>query len=170
MIVSIDGHTPDVSKAAFVAENATVCGNVVVGEDSSIWFGAVLRAESEPLRIGARTNIQDNVTVHIDNGFPVTIGNEVTVGHNAVVHGCTVEDGVLVGMGSTILNGAVIGEGSVVAAGALVLEGAVVPPRSLVAGVPAKVKKTFTEEEVADRIAYYTPLYVSEAKHYAAAR
>lgn len=170
MIVSIDGHTPDVSKAAFVAENATVCGNVVAGEDSSIWFGAVLRAEGEPLRIGARTNIQDNVTVHIDNGFPVTIGNEVTVGHNAVVHGCTVEDGVLVGMGSTILNGAVIGEGSVVAAGALVLEGAVVPPRSLVAGVPAKVKKTFTEEEVADRIAHYTPLYVSEAKHYAAAR
>ena len=90
MIVSIDGHTPDVSKAAFVAENATVCGNVVAGEDSSIWFGAVLRAEGEPLRIGARTNIQDNVTVHIDNGFPVTIGNEVTVGHNAVVHGCTV--------------------------------------------------------------------------------
>lgn len=170
MIVSIDGCTPDVSKAAFVAENATVCGNVVAGEDSSIWFGAVLRAESEPLRIGARTNIQDNVTVHIDNGFPVTIGNEVTVGHNAVVHGCTVEDGVLIGMGSTVLNGAVIGEGSVVAAGALVLEGAVVPPRSLVAGVPAKVKKTFTEEEVADRIAYYTPLYVSEAKHYAAAR
>lgn len=161
MIVSIDGHTPDVSKAAFVAENATVCGNVVAGEDSSIWFGAVLRAEGEPLRIGARTNIQDNVTVHIDNGFPVTIGNEVTVGHNAVVHGCTVKDGVLIGMGSTILNGAVIGEGSVVAAGALVLEGAVVPPRSLVAGVPAKVKKTFTEEEVADRIAYYTPLYVS---------
>ena len=170
MIVSIDGHTPDVSKAAFVAENATVCGNVVAGEDSSIWFGAVLRAEGEPLRIGARTNIQDNVTVHIDNGFPVTIGNEVTVGHNAVVHGCTVEDGVLVGMGSTVLNGAVIGEGSVVAAGALVLEGAVVPPNSLVAGVPAKVKKTFTPEEVEERISYYTPMYVNEAKQYAAAR
>ena len=168
MIVPIEGHAPDISKAAFVAENATVCGNVVVGEDSSIWFGAVLRAEGEPMRIGKRTNIQDNVTVHIDNGFPVTIGNEVTVGHNAVVHGCTVENGVLIGMGSTILNGAVIGEGSVVAAGALVLEGAVVPPNSLVAGVPAKVKKTFTAEEVAERIAYYTPLYVDEAKQYAA--
>lgn len=143
MIIPIEGHTPDVSQAAFVAENATVCGDVVLGKDSSVWFGAVMRAESEPMRIGTRTNIQDNVTVHIDNGFPVTIGNDVTVGHNAVVHGCTVEDGVLIGMGSTVLNGAVIGKGSVVAAGALVLEGAVVPPNSLVAGVPAKVKKTF---------------------------
>ena len=169
MIISIDGHTPEVSQAAFIAENATVCGDVVLGKDSSVWFGAVMRAESEPMRIGARTNIQDNVTVHIDNGYPVTIGNDVTVGHNAVVHGCTVEDGVLIGMGSTVLNGAVIGEGSVVAAGALVLEGAVVPPNSLVAGVPAKVKKTLTPEEVAQRIAYYTPLYVNEAKQYAAA-
>ena len=169
MIISIDGHTPDVSQAAFIAENATVCGDVVLGKDSSVWFGAVMRAESEPMRIGARTNIQDNVTVHIDNGYPVAIGNDVTVGHNAVVHGCTVEDGVLIGMGSTVLNGAVIGEGSVVAAGALVLEGAVVPPNSLVAGVPAKVKKTLAPEEVAQRIAYYTPLYVNEAKQYAAA-
>ena len=168
MIISIEGHTPDTSQVAFVAENATVCGDVVLGKDSSVWFGAVMRAESEPMRIGSRTNIQDNVTVHIDNGFPVTIGNDVTVGHNAVVHGCTVEDGVLIGMGSTVLNGAVIGKGSVVAAGALVLEGAVVPPNRLVAGVPAKVKKTFTSEEVAERIAYYTPLYIEEAKHYAA--
>lgn len=168
MIIPIEGHTPDVSQAAFVAENATVCGDVVLGKDSSVWFGAVMRAESEPMRIGTRTNIQDNVTAHIDNGFPVTIGNDVTVGHNAVVHGCTVEDGVLIGMGSTVLNGAVIGKGSVVAAGALVLEGAVVPPNSLVAGVPAKVKKTFAPEEVAERIAYYTPLYVEEAKRYAA--
>ena len=118
MIVSIEGHTPDVSSAAFVADNATVCGDVKVGEDSSIWFGAVLRAECEPLRIGDRTNVQDNVVVHIDSGFPVTIGSDVTVGHGAIVHGCTVEDGVLIGMGSTILNGAVIGEGSVVGAGA----------------------------------------------------
>ena len=168
MIVSIEGHAPDVSRAAFVAENATVCGDVVLGEDSSVWFGAVMRAESEPMRIGPRTNIQDNVTVHIDNGYPVTIGDDVTVGHNAVVHGCTVENGALIGMGSTVLNGAVIGEGSVVAAGALVLEGTVVPPNSLVAGVPAKVKKTFTPKEVAQRISYYTPLYVKEAKRYQA--
>ncbi len=167
MIVSIEGHTPDVSSAAFVADNATVCGDVKVGEDSSIWFGAVLRAECEPLRIGDRTNVQDNVVVHIDSGFPVTIGSDVTVGHGAIVHGCTVEDGVLIGMGSTILNGAVIGEGSVVAAGALVLEGAVVPPYSLVAGVPAKVKKTLSAEEVKNRIDYYTPRYVREAKLYA---
>ena len=150
-----------------MADNATVCGDVKVGKDSSIWFGAVLRAECEPLRIGDRTNVQDNVVVHIDSGFPVTIGSDVTVGHGAVVHGCTVEDGVLIGMGSTILNGAVIGEGSVVAAGALVLEGAVVPPYSLVAGVPAKVKKTLSAEEVKNRIDYYTPRYVREAKLYA---
>ena len=162
MIVSIEGHTPDVSSAAFVADNATVCGDVKVGENSSIWFGAVLRAECEPLRIGDRTNVQDNVVVHIDSGFPVTIGSDVTVGH-----GCTVEDGVLIGMGSTILNGAVIGEGSVVAAGALVLEGAVVPPYSLVAGVPAKVKKALSAEEVKNRIDYYTPRYAREAKLYA---
>lgn len=105
--------------------------------------------------------------MHIDSGFPATIGSDVTVGHGAVVHGCTVEDGVLIGMGSTILNGAVIGEGSVVAAGALVLEGAVVPPYSLVAGVPAKVKKTLSAEEVKNRIDYYTPRYVREAKLYA---
>lgn len=142
MIVSIEGHTPDVSSA-------------------------VLRAECEPLRIGDRTNVQDNVVVHIDSGFPVTIGSDVTVGHGAIVHGCTVEDGVLIGMGSTILNGAVIGEGSVVAAGALVLEGAVVPPYSLVAGVPAKVKKALSAEEVKNRIDYYTPRYVREAKLYA---
>ena len=155
MIVSIEGHTPDVSSAAFVADNATVCGDVKVGENSSIWFGAVLRAECEPLRIGDRTNVQDNVVVHIDSGFPVTIGSDVTVGHGAI------------GMGSTILNGAVIGEGSVVAAGALVLEGAVVPPYSLVAGVPAKVKKALSAEEVKNRIDYYTPRYVREAKLYA---
>ena len=144
MIVSIEGHTPDVSSAAFVADNATVCGDVKVGEDSSIWFGAVLRAECEPLRIGDRTNVQDNVVVHIDSGFPVTIGSDVTVGHGAIVHGCTVEDGVLIGMGSTILNGAVIGE-----------------------GVPAKVKKALSAEEVKNRIDYYTPRYVREAKLYA---
>ena len=169
MIRSIEGCTPETAQAAFIAENATVCGDVKLGEESSVWFGAVLRAEGEPLRVGSRTNIQDNVTVHVDYGYPVSIGNNVTVGHNAVVHGCTVEDDVLVGMGSTILNGAVIGKGSVVAAGALVLEGAVVPPNSLVAGVPAKVKKTFTEEEVANRVAYYTPMYVREAKEYAEA-
>ena len=111
--------------------------------------------------------MQDNVVVHIDSGFPVTIGSDVTVGHGAIVHGCTVEDGVLIGMGSTILNGAVIGVGSVVAAGALVLEGAVVAPYSLVAGVPAKVKKALSAEEVKNRIDYYTPRYVREAKLYA---
>ena len=150
MIVSIEGHTPDVSSAAFVADNATVCGDVKVGEDSSIWFGAVLRAECEPLRIGDRTNVQDNVVVHIDSGFPVTIGSDVTVGHGAIVHGCTVEDGVLIGMGSTILDHAVVGESAIVAAGSLVLSNTVIEPGSIWGGVPAKFIKKVDPEQAKD--------------------
>ena len=164
MIVSIEGHTPDVSSAAFVADNATVCGDVKVGEDSSIWFGAVLRAECEPLRIGDRTNVQDNVVVHIDSGFPVTIGSDVTVGHGAIVHGCTVEDGVLIGMGSTILDHAVIGEGAIVAAGSLVLSNTVIEPGSIWGGVPAKfIKKVDPEQakELNQKIAHNYLMYSS---------
>ena len=164
MIVSIEGHTPDVSSAAFVADNATVCGDVKVGEDSSIWFGAVLRAECEPLRIGDRTNVQDNVVVHIDSGFPVTIGSDVTVGHGAIVHGCTVEDGVLIGMGSTILDHAVVGEGAIVAAGSLVLSNTVIEPGSIWGGVPAKfIKKVDPEQakELNQKIAHNYLMYSS---------
>ena len=164
MIVSVEGHTPDVSSAAFVADNATVCGDVKVGEDSSIWFGAVLRAECEPLRIGDRTNVQDNVVVHIDSGFPVTIGSDVTVGHGAIVHGCTVEDGVLIGMGSTILDHAVVGEGAIVAAGSLVLSNTVIEPGSIWGGVPAKfIKKVDPEQakELNQKIAHNYLMYSS---------
>lgn len=159
---------PDVAQARYIAPNATICGNVTLGRDTTIWFDAVLRAEDDPIVIGDETNVQDHVMVHIDFGHPVHIGSRVTIGHNAVVHGCTVEDDVLIGMNATILNDAHVGKGSLVAAGALVLEGQVIPPNSLVAGVPAKVKKVFTAQEVEDRQNYYIPLYLKEGADYAA--
>lgn len=169
MIYSLPSGTPSVSGARFIAENATIAGDVTIGAESTVWFSAVLRAEGAPITIGRETSIQDNVTVHIDLGRPTRIGDRVTVGHNAVLHGCTVEDDVLIGMNSTVLNGAVVGRGSLVAAGALVPEGMVVPPNSLVAGVPAKVKRTFTPEEVQKRQDYYIPLYAKEGAEYAEA-
>lgn len=149
MEMSIAGHTPQTSHALFVAPNATIIGNVVLGEGSSVWYSTVLRGDSSPIRVGERTNLQDGVVVHADPDFPCTLGGDVSVGHRAVVHGCTVEDGCLIGMGAVVLNGAVVGAGSLVAAGAVVPEGAVIPPGSLVAGVPGKVKRSLTEEDAA---------------------
>src|SRR3984885_3356126 len=134
VIKAILGHTPELHAESWVASNATVIGQVSLAAKSSVWYGAILRAEFEPIAIGEGTNIQDNVTVHVDHGFPAAIGSGVSVGHNAVLHGCRVEDWCLVGMGAVVLNGAVIGAGSLVAAGAVVAQGAVIPPRSLVAG------------------------------------
>ncbi|MUN62533.1 gamma carbonic anhydrase family protein [Kocuria sediminis] len=141
------GRTPRIAASAFVAPTATVVGDVELGADSGVFYGAVVRGDRSPVRIGAGSNLQDNVVVHSDPDHPCTIGAGVSVGHGAVVHGCTVEDEVLVGMNATVLNGAVIGSGSLVAAGAVVLEGTVVPPGSLVAGVPAKVRRELTEPE-----------------------
>jgi len=148
-ILSFDGSTPTVSESAWVAPNATVIGRVRLGESSSVFYGAVLRADVDTIKIGAGSNLQDNVVVHCDSGIPTTVGAGVSVGHSAVLHGCTVEDDCLIGMSATVLNGAVIGAGSLVAAGAVVLEGAVIPPGSLVAGVPAKVRRELTEDELA---------------------
>ncbi len=120
---------------------------MTLGESASVFYGAVLRADIDAISIGDRSNVQDNVAMHVDRGVPLTIGSGVSVGHGAVVHGCTIEDDCLIGMGSTVLNGAVIGSGSLVAAGAVVLEGTVVPPGSLVAGVPGKVRRELTEAE-----------------------
>lgn len=149
LIKAILGRAPELHDESWVAPNATVLGQVRVSAKASVWYGAVLRAEFEPIEIGAGTNIQDGAVVHVDPGFPVTIGAGVSVGHNAVLHGCTVEEGCLIGMGSTVLNGAVIGAGSLVAAGALVPQGVVIPPRSLVAGVPGKVRRELNDDEVA---------------------
>jgi len=144
-----DRTAPSVADSAFVAPGAVLAGRVTLAELASVWYNSVLRAEQEPITIGAGSNLQDNVSCHVDRGFPLTVGRNVSVGHGAVLHGCTIEDDVLVGMSATIMNGAVIGGGSLVAAGALVLEGTVVPPGSLVAGVPAKVRRELSDDEVA---------------------
>ncbi|GAA2231853.1 gamma carbonic anhydrase family protein [Herbiconiux moechotypicola] len=147
MIITFDGITPSVAADAWVAPTATLIGRVELAERASVFYGAVLRGDNDPIVLGPGSNLQDNVVVHTDLGRPVTIGANVSVGHGAVLHGCTVSDDCLIGMGSTVLNGAVIGAGSLVAAGAVVLEGTVVPPGSLVAGVPAKVRRELTVEE-----------------------
>ncbi|MHB9863231.1 gamma carbonic anhydrase family protein [Streptomyces sp. YIM S03343] len=147
LITGVGGREPRIDGTAFVAPTASVIGEVTLGAGASVWYGAVLRGDVERIAVGADSNIQDNCTLHADPGFPVTIGERVSVGHNAVVHGATVEDDCLVGMGATVLNGAVIGAGSLVAAQALVPQGMTVPPGSLVAGVPAKVKRQLTPEE-----------------------
>ncbi|MEJ1155621.1 MULTISPECIES: gamma carbonic anhydrase family protein [Microbacterium] len=146
-ILSVGGHAPDIHAEAFIAAGARLIGAVTLGEGASVWYNAVLRADSDSITIGAGSNLQDNVSVHVDRGSPLFIGEDVSVGHNAVVHGCTIGDGSLIGMGSVVLTGAVIGAGSLVAAGAVVLEGTVVPPGSLVAGVPAKVRRELSLEE-----------------------
>ena len=146
-VLTAAGRTPVLDPSAFVASGARVIGGVTLGEGSSVWYNAVLRADGDTITVGAGSNIQDNVSVHVDSGRPVLIGENVSVGHNAVVHGCTIGDGSLIGMGSVILSGAVIGAGCLVAGGAVVLEGAVIPPGSLVAGVPAKVRRELTHDE-----------------------
>lgn len=138
-IVTVDGMTPDLAADAYVAPGATVAGDVTLAAGASIWFGCVLRAEKAPVTVGHDSNLQDLTVVHTDEGFPTTIGDRVTVGHRALLHGCTVEDDALIGMGAVVLNGAVIGRGALVAAGAVVREGMQVPPMTLVAGVPAKL-------------------------------
>ncbi|MBX3098820.1 MAG: gamma carbonic anhydrase family protein [Salinibacterium sp.] len=147
LIVSIADKTPSIPESAWVAPNATLVGAVTLAEGASVFYGAVLRADVDSISLGEGSNIQDNVVVHCDGGKPTAIGANVSVGHGAVLHGCTIEDGSLIGMGATVLNLAVIGAGSLVAAGAVVLEGTIVPPGSLVAGVPAKVRRELTEEE-----------------------
>jgi carbonic anhydrase/acetyltransferase-like protein (isoleucine patch superfamily) len=143
LIVSIRGRSPQVDPKAWVAPNATLIGQVRLAARASVWYSATLRAEAEPIDIGAGTNIQDGVTIHVDPEFPVGVGSGVSVGHNAVLHGCTVEDGALIGMGAIVLNGALV------AAGALVPQGIVIPPRSLVAGVPGKVRRELSDAELA---------------------
>lgn len=134
-------------KAIFIADTARVIGNVTLGDEVSIWFGAVLRGDSDEIRVGSRSNVQDTAIVHVDPGFPANIGEECIIGHGAIVHGATLANNVLVGMRATIMNGAVVGEFSIIGAGAVVPEGMQVPPFSLVLGIPAKVVKTIGEEQ-----------------------
>ncbi|HEX3769726.1 MAG TPA: gamma carbonic anhydrase family protein [Polyangiaceae bacterium] len=149
-IYELKGVRPLLGRDVFVAEGARVIGDVHLGDGASVWFNAVLRGDYMPIRVGARTNIQDNAVVHITSGINgATIGDDVTVGHSAIVHGCTVGSGCLVGMGSIVLDGAIVGDESFIAAGSLVTPGTVIPPRSFVVGRPAKVARTVSERDLA---------------------
>jgi carbonic anhydrase/acetyltransferase-like protein (isoleucine patch superfamily) len=147
LIITFDGHTPVVNATAFVAPTATLIGQVTLAANSSVFYGSVLRGDTDSISIGDGSNVQDNVSMHTDNGLQLVVGSGVSIGHGAVVHGCVIEDDCLIGMGATILNRAVIGTGSLVAAGAVVLEDTIIPPGSLVAGVPAKVRRELSAEE-----------------------
>jgi carbonic anhydrase/acetyltransferase-like protein (isoleucine patch superfamily) len=148
-IAELPFGAPKIDEEAFVAPTAVVVGAVTMGPRSSIWYGAVARADAETIEIGEGSNVQDGCTLHSDPGFPLVIGRDVTVGHNVVLHGAQVDDEVLVGMGSVVMNGAHIGTGSIVAAGAVVTPGFEVPPGSVVGGVPAKVIRQATEDDLA---------------------
>ncbi len=154
-----------VHESVFRARGAVVVGNVSIGEQSSVWFNAVLRGDTDAIRIGRRSNVQDGCVLHADPGFPCTIGDGVTVGHLAIVHGATIEDNVTVGMHSVVMNGARIGADSIVAAGAVVLEGTIVPAGSLVAGVPAKIKRPLSPEEI-ERNRRGAAHYVEQARKF----
>ena len=138
--------TPQIHETAYVAEGAQVIGDVILKADSSIWYNTVCRADINRIVIGERTNIQDNSVIHLENDQGVLVENDVTVGHNAIIHGCSIADGALIGMGAIIMNGAVIGKGAVIGAGAVVKEDMVIPDFSLVVGVPGKIVKTLSPE------------------------
>jgi len=142
-------NSPEIDESAYIADNAVIIGDVTIGKKSSVWFGAVLRGDSDSIKIGRRSNIQDNAVMHVDPGFPVTIGDDCIVGHLALIHGATISNNVLVGMNSTVLNGAQVGEFSIIGANALVTSNTVIPPNSLVLGSPAKVVKTLTDKQIA---------------------
>ncbi|WP_123288789.1 gamma carbonic anhydrase family protein [Desulfosoma caldarium] len=165
-LVAYKGIVPTLGQDVYIAPGAWVVGDVHIGDRTSIWFNTVVRGDVHFIRIGSDTNIQDNVTLHVTGKrFPLLIGNGVTVGHQAVVHGCVVEDDCLIGMGAIVLDGARIGKGSLVAAGAVVSPGTEVPPGSVVMGIPAEVKKTLTEEEK-ERIRETAEHYVKLARRY----
>lgn len=160
MIRSIKGKTPTVDASAYVDQSAQVIGDVQIGAESSVWMNVVIRGDVNTIRIGRRTNIQDLTMVHVNAGtHPTMIGDQVTVGHSAVIHGCTIEDRVLVGMAAVLLNGVHIEADSIIAAGTLLTEGTRIPARSLVMGRPGKVKRQLTDEEVAE-IRWYSDVYV----------
>jgi carbonic anhydrase/acetyltransferase-like protein (isoleucine patch superfamily) len=150
MIRAFQGILPNIPKSCFIEETAVVIGDVVMGEECSVWFHTVIRGDVNYIRIGDRTNVQDLSMLHVTHDtHPLVIGSDVTIGHHVVLHGCTIQDRVLVGMGAIVMDGAVIGEGSIVGAGALVTEGTIVPPKSLILGSPAKVKRPVTDKELA---------------------
>ena len=167
MIYALGDKRPQMRGEYFVAQSASVIGNVILENNVSVWFGAVLRGDNDCISVGENSSIQDNCVVHADPGFPVTIGRDVTVGHMAMVHGCTIGDGALIGIKSVILNGAVIGKECLIGANALVAESKVIPDRSLVLGSPGKVMRQLSDEDVA-RIREGVSHYVEKIRRYRA--
>lgn len=166
-LYSLDGTAPILPKSGncYIAPNAQVMGKVTLGEDSSVWFGAVIRGDNEMITIGARSNVQDNSVLHTDPGLPLTLGEGVIVGHQVMLHGCTVGDNTLIGIGATVLNGAVIGKNCIIGAHALITEGKVIPDNSLVVGAPGKVARPVTDEQ-AEFLKLNAQVYVTNAKRF----
>lgn len=164
MIMTLRGVTPRVSPDAFIAETAALIGDVTVGKDSSVWFGAVIRGDTEPITVGEGTSIQDNCVLHTEKGHPLTVGSNVTVGHGAIVHCTSVGDNTLVGMGAVLLDGAVIGKNCIIGAGAVVKEHAVVPDGTMMVGVPAKPVRELSPEVIA--FLHGASPYVALSKEY----
>jgi carbonic anhydrase/acetyltransferase-like protein (isoleucine patch superfamily) len=164
-IYQLGAHAPQLHPTAYIADNAQVIGRVHMAEDSSVWFGVVVRGDTDDIRIGRGSNVQDNTVLHTDEGIPLVIGEHVTIGHQCMLHGCTIGDHSLIGIGAIVLNGAKIGRHSIVGAGSLVTEGKEFPDYAMILGSPAKVVKTLTPEQ-AERIAHGATHYVDNARRY----
>lgn len=165
MIKELNAKRPETEKASFIAENATIIGDVKLEEGTTVWYGAVIRGDGDSIRIGKNTNIQDNTVVHVDPDNPVSIGEGVTIGHSCIIHGCTIGDNCLIGMGSIIMNGAKIGDNCLVGAGALITENKEFPAGSKIIGSPAKIKSEVTEKDL-ELIKYSADYYLKDAAIY----
>lgn len=167
-VYEFDGVAPQLPPAGrfWIAPNATVIGRCIIGEDVGIWFGAVLRGDIEPMTVGARSNIQEHSVLHTDAGFPLSIGADCTIGHRAIIHGCTIGNNTLIGMGATVMNGAVVGNNCLVGAGALIPEGKMIPDGSLVVGMPAKVVRPLEPQHI-EELTRSAERYVAKWQHYA---
>ncbi len=163
MIIQYEGIIPNIHSSVFVAPGAMIIGDVTIGEESSVWFNTVLRGDLEPIHIGCRTNIQDGTVIHMDKEIPCLIGDDVTIGHGAILHSCAIENEALIGMGAILLTGCKIGERAIVAAGTLVREGQEIPPGTVAMGVPAKVRREATEAEF-ERVRHGKDDYVLRGK------
>ncbi len=168
MIIELDGKRPFIAQDAYIAPTATIIGNVIIGAQASVWFGAVIRGDEGKIEIGARTSVQDNVVIHVNSRSDTIVADDVTIGHGAILEGCNIGQGALIGMNATVLSGATVGAGALVAAGAVVGEGQTIPPHTLAAGVPAKVKRPLTEATKA-RLNHSSAAYVKNGRHYLAA-
>jgi carbonic anhydrase/acetyltransferase-like protein (isoleucine patch superfamily) len=166
-VFSVNGISPTIGENVFIAPGAIVAGDVVLGDNASVWFNAVIRGDVAPIRVGAGTNVQDNAVLHVDHGQPCIVGDNVTIGHGAIVHGTTIADGVTVGMGSVVLSRSTVGEKAVIAAGAVVAEGAVVAPGALMVGIPA-IEKRILDPERQEKMASNAAGYVRNAANFLA--